>query len=247
MTDTGPRGRPRTGRTFPVAASTTRRRPSETIASLPVAPGYNGPAAKRGSGAVVVLVAGWLDVVEPGARLRFGTAVLRHECDHDPHRDHDGAGDEPAPVYSSLRRADVRAGVELGARLGAFVGELELDDFEVVVVSARHAAIVHPSAAVWYRVEGDVAIDAGLLGQPEHSFADNVALNLVGPTPDRQRRRGEEQRLPVAVRITGGGGAEESHGQRRVLAKHVASPQLHARALGAGTAHARRCRAPAWR
>ncbi len=64
-------------------------------------------------------------------------------------------------------------------------------------------------------IEGERAVDARLLGQAEDAFADDVALDLVGSAPDRDRRCGEEQRLPLAVRVDGGVGAEDARGRAR--------------------------------
>jgi len=65
-------------------------------------------------------------------------------------------------------------------------------------------------------------------------LADDVALDLVGPTPDRQRRRGEEQGLPLAVGRARAGdsvGAEDGERGVREIAERGRGAELEARAL----------------
>ena len=67
----------------------------------------------------------------------------------------------------------------------------------------RRSVADHDGRTVSVRelVERDAAVEARLLGQAEHALADDVALDLVGAAADRERRRGEEQRVPgLAVR-----------------------------------------------
>src|SRR5688572_14358008 len=53
-----------------------------------------------------------------------------------------------------------------------------------------------PGGCVAARLAGARAV--GLLGEPEHPLADDVALDLGGPAPDRLRAAEEERRLQRA-------------------------------------------------
>src|SRR5258707_6302963 len=77
-------------------------------------------------------------------------------------------------------------------------------------------------------VERERAVEARLFRQTEHTFTDDVALDLVGAAPDRERWRGEEQRVP---RLGGGQrvGTEDPLGEIGVVAERLAAPQLHPR------------------
>src|SRR5207253_10896415 len=48
-------------------------------------------------------------------------------------------------------------------------------------------------------VERDALVEARLGREAEDALADDVALDLVGATPDRDRRGREEQREPVVL------------------------------------------------
>src|SRR2546421_3322456 len=76
-------------------------------------------------------------------------------------------------------------------------------------------------------------VDARLCGQPENALADNVALDLVGTAANRDRRRGEEQQLPL--RLVGEAfGAEQVERKVRRVFEHPAPPELGARPLRSG-------------
>src|SRR5436190_19353408 len=87
-------------------------------------------------------------------------------------------------------------------------------------------------------VERQCAVEAGLFGQTEHTFADDVALDLVGTAADRERWRGEEQRVP---RLGGGQrvGTEDPLGEIGVVAERLAAAQLQPRSRRSRLAAAR--------
>src|SRR5581483_11767075 len=87
--------------------------------------------------------------------------------------------------------------------------------------------------SVWDLVPRLVEVDARLGREPEHALADDVALDLVGAAADRDRRRGEEQRLPFAVADHAVRAEELERGVRGVL-QQIAAAELAAGAFGSG-------------
>ena len=91
---------------------------------------------------------------------------------------------------------------------------------------------------------GAVGVDARFGREPEDSLAHDVALDLVGPATDRDRRRHEEERLPLAVADDGLGAEERRARRRRSTSAARSLRSLAPEPSGPGTP-ARADRAPA--